>query len=65
MRERMKEVGHMIDRDFTYSSGWIHHFKQHHGLSQCVKQGETTEVSAGVVEVGIQRGSKTISEYDH
>jgi hypothetical protein len=46
MAKKIKQQ--MSITDFINSSGWLHHFKQGHGLSEHVKEGETSDKNAEV-----------------
>ena len=64
VRAKAKDFGRELGViDFSYSNGWLHRFKQRHGISSHVLSGESAGVDPNLIADGRQRAMDIASMY--
>ena len=64
--EKAKDFGQMsaVDKDFTYSRGWLQRFKSRHHIKSYKSHGESASADMGVVTSSREQLKEDLSHYD-
>ena len=64
LREKAKQFGVELNiTDFSYSNGWLHRFKQRHGIANHVLSGESAGVDRQLISDGQERAVLAMRDY--